>query len=121
MTAGPCILGSTLNRILGRHPQNSFQIGYIDTLSNDVLNNHGRVVILDGNKEDMGAFRFTHNEKNIIIATTDMPDFDDRPVDNKNVPSNHYSKVKDPGIAYGREGLYRNKNVAHENIRFEIA
>lgn len=81
----------------------------------------GRVVILEGNKADMGAFRFTHTKKNLMIAVTDMPDFDDRETNEKNVPVNHYSKIKKKGHVYGLTGLYKNNKIAHENIRLSIS
>ena len=118
--AGPCILGATVNKMLNRHPQTSFHAGDLDIISNSSLKDFGRVIILDGVKNDMGAFRFTYIEKNLIMATTDMPDFDDRPTDAKNIPSNHYSKVDKKGQVYGTSGLYKNLDIAHENIRIEV-
>ena len=79
--------------MLQRHPQRAFENGELDVSGID-LQFPGRVVILEGNKHDMGAFRFTYNAKNLILATTDMPDFDDRMTDEKNIPSHHYSKIK---------------------------
>jgi len=75
------------------------------------------VVILDGKKEDMGAFRFSFTEKNLILAATDMPDFDDKSTDRK---EHHYSKTRKAGALYGLSGLYRNNVVANEKIRFEL-
>lgn len=119
--AGPCILGATVNKMLNRHPQTSFHVGDLNLLSEHVSDAPGRVVILEGNKNDMGAFRFTYTKKNLIIATTDMPNFDDRPTNEKNIPSNHYSKIKKRGQVYGLKGLYRNNKVSHENIRVVLA
>ena len=106
--------------MLDRHAQTSFDIGDLDMNSKNDLNIPGRVVILEGNKHDMGAFRFTYTKKNLIIATTDMPNFDDRPTDKKDVPENHYSKINKKGHVYGLKGLYKNSKVANENIRFEL-
>lgn len=101
-TAGPCLLGSSINRVLGRHGQTSFRPGEITGIwdSNDrsktkqgtsfVIgladdnadhNNNarlpGRTIILHQNKWDMGAHRFTFVEENLVIAATDLPDADD--------------------------------------------
>ncbi len=106
--------------MLGRHPQTSFDAGDLDasssTSSRD-LNIPGRMVILDGKKDDMGAFRFTYTQKNLILAATDMPDFDDKSTERKN---HHYSKSRKKGAIYGLKGLYKNSVVANENIRFEL-
>jgi Glycosyltransferase sugar-binding region containing DXD motif len=105
-TAGPCLLGSSINRILGRHGQHKFQPG--DMLptwelptkpaeSKDGKKNAtkaaaasssqsgvenaripGRTVILKQNKEDMGAHRFTFVGKNMVVAATDLENSDDR-------------------------------------------
>lgn len=123
--AGPCIFGATMNKMLNRHPQTSFEVGELN-LSSSLLNHGtsnmpGRVIILEGNKVDMGAFRFTYTKKNLIIATTDMPDFDDRETNHKNVPVNHYSKIKQKGQVYGVSGLYKNNKIANENIQINMA
>ena len=109
--------------MLNRHPQTSFEIGEVklDLSTERFSEEIGRFVILEGNKKDMGAFRFTYTDKNLIIATTDMPNFDDRPTDAKDVPENHYSKVKKKGHVYGLKGLYKDNRIAHENIKIDLA
>lgn len=124
-TSGPCILGATVNKMLNRHPQTSFKSGDLNLMSKYVVSSSnstiGRAIIIQGNKHDMGAFRFTHTEKNLVVATTDMPNFDDRPLSGKkNIPENHYSNVNKKGQVYGTKGLYKNKIVSHENIRINI-
>lgn len=42
--------------MLNRHPQTSFEIGDLDVISNDELSKNGRVIVLDGNKEDMVSY-----------------------------------------------------------------
>lgn len=112
--------------MLNRHPQTGFDVGNLDLMSEyDTSNSNstiGRTVIIKGNKQDMGAFRFTFTEKNLVVATTDMPNFDDRPLSGtkKKIPENHYSKVKKKGQVYGTKGLYKNMRVSHENIRIDI-
>jgi hypothetical protein len=39
----------------------------------------GRTIILQQNKQDMGAHRFTWMERNLMVAVMDMPEYDDRP------------------------------------------
>jgi len=82
-TAGPCLLGASINRILGRAPQAIFESGELFP-ENDVhaSGNHpkvpGRTVILKQEKADMGLHRFTLVEKNLVVAATSLPYSDDR-------------------------------------------
>jgi hypothetical protein len=77
----------------------------------------GRTIILGQNKTDMGSHRFTFLERNIIVATTDMPDYDDRK------GATHYSdskKEKLPYILFGRKGVFKNLTPANELIRIVL-
>lgn len=100
-TAGPCLLGSSINRVLGRPGQTSFHPGEIKGIWNNNERNKtkqgtsfvvgvpddyvdlynarlpGRTIILHQNKWDMGAHRFTFVEENLVIAATDLPDSND--------------------------------------------
>ncbi len=69
-------------------------------------------------KWDMGAHRFTLVDKNLIVAATDMPDYDDR---ENSSDRPHYSKThnRKEGI-YGLQKLYTDRNVANEVIALEI-
>lgn len=118
-TTGPCILGATVNKVLGRHPQTSFSTN--TATDNMMFNNNtkvpGRIKFLDANKADMGAHRFTLLEKNLILAATDLPGSDDRKA------RKHYSNLMSGGgIMYGRTGLYKdNVDVANEVIKIVVA
>ena len=136
-TAGPCLLGASINRVFGRHGQTSFEPGEIAwhpddnskraTDQNDPSDESlslyipGRTIILQQNKWDMGAHRFTHLEQNLVVAATDLPDSNDR----ENLESEsqgsgggvHYSKTHAKVGIYGLEGLYTDKKQANENIR----
>ena len=93
-TAGPCLLGASMNRVLGVHGQTPFHPGEL-FLENDsgtsfvtgsgelgAIKIPGRTIILKQNKWDMAAHRFTFVEKNTVVGATDMEDWDDR----KNFP-----------------------------------
>jgi len=138
-TCGPCILGAGINNILGRHMQYEFDIGDIDIwevereelkkknphLTNDYslavspddprLLIPGRSVILEQNKNDMGAHRFTWADRHLIIAATDMPDYDDRPPTKE-----HYSKTHEKAGIYGVRKLYTDNKRANEEIRIVV-
>lgn len=120
---GPCILGASINKFLGRHPQTSFETNSTDKLlQNSRAKVPGRLIFLRGNKQDMGAYRFTLLEKNLILAATDMPDYDDRSTVNGHSNENHYSKLRhQKGRVYGMSGLYKDRNVANTVIKFVAA
>lgn len=134
-TAGPCILGAALNDVLGKHMQEEIKAGEIDIWEvekkknpslvdmDTIINNNdvrryipGRTAILSQNKEDMGAHRFTLLEKNIILAATDMPDYEDR----ENQDSKHYTKTRVKAGIYGLDKLYKDNDIADEEIRIYI-
>ena len=75
----------------------------------------GRTVILHQNKDDMGAHRFTDMDRHLIVASTDMPDYDDRPPSKE-----HYSKTHDKAGVYGLRKLYTDARRANEEIRFVV-
>jgi hypothetical protein len=144
-TAGPCLLGSSLNRVLGRNGQTSHKPGELKDLwtgeqrdrtaqgtSFIVGADHedhlearipGRTVILHQNKWDMGCHRFTFLEQNLVVAATDLPDSNDRekqsPEEGGGSPE-HYSKTHARIGIYGVKNLYQDQNSANEDIRITI-
>jgi hypothetical protein len=150
-TCGPCILGASINDVLGRHRQTGFDFGEIDLYAvqsgnrendqdvqssgtiNGVNGNGnadvesddprllvpGRTILLQQNKDDMGAHRFTLTESNLVVASTDLPDYDDRPPTYQ-----HYSKTHESFGIYGlpkqEASLYVNEKRANEEIRFRV-
>jgi hypothetical protein len=129
-TCGPCILGAGINNVLGLHMQNQFEVGDVDIWQSERkrlksdnsisirpddprLLIPGRTIILEQNKNDMGAHRFTLAERHIIVAATDMPDYDDRPSTKE-----HYSKTHVQAGIYGIRKLYTDTKRANEEIHF---
>ena len=102
--AGPCMLGSTMNQVLGRHRQTNFEAGEL-VHSDDALQIPGRTIILDQNKNDMGAHRFTFLEQNLIVLSTDFPNSDDR---EKIEGIEHYSNTRIRFTTYGVDSVYKN-------------
>jgi hypothetical protein len=130
-TCGPCILGASINDVLKRHRQTSFEYGDIDLFevekkeqdgmivveADDArLKIRGRSLLLKQSKEDMGAHRFTYDKNNIVVASTDLPDSDDRP---KSLV--HYSKTHEKIGIYGLNNVYADSHRANEMIRIRIA
>lgn len=137
MIAGPCLLGSSVNRVLGRHPNTSFEPGdliaekvkLVHEEQNDNINSAslegeirysvpGRTVILQQSKGEMGAQQFTLIEKNMFIAATDFPAYDDRQIagEKDEKSRNHYSDIRSTHSVYGLSGLYSDRNIANERI-----
>lgn len=148
-TAGPCALGSAMNRVLGRPGQTPFVPGELVVDNEGALKmatsfvlKHGsddvkaripgKVVLLHQNKWDMGAHRFTLTEQsNLIVAATDLPDSDDREAsaatttgpgaENKPQPEHYSSTHASVGI-YGLEHLYNDTlKRANENLEWFIS
>jgi hypothetical protein len=132
-TAGPCILGAMINKVLGRHGQTPFEAGEIDIWEASKSKNQdfvidfddipslripGRTIILHQDKWDMGAHRFTFLEKNLVVAATDLPDSDDR--SNQEKPPEHYSKTHVKAGIYGLDRLYTDNVRANEELRFRV-
>jgi len=128
-TAGPCLLGSAINRVLGRHGQEILEPGEIAPASKvDVWASRGpipgRIVILKQNKSDEAADHFIDVEKNLVVAATSIPDSDDR-WNSENGSSTeeakggeHYSKAHAIMEIYGiKDGLYTDLNAVREDIR----
>jgi len=79
MLSGPCALGLALNNALGNEPLSKFSPGLltwkgynekkIRGLNSDAI---GNVMILLADKNDLGAFRFSDPERNMIVASTDL-------------------------------------------------
>jgi len=131
-TCGPCILGAGINNLLGLHMQNQFEVGDVDIWQSERSQQKsdesvsvrpddprllipGRTIILEQNKNDMGAHRFTLSDRHIIVAATDMPDYDDRPSTKE-----HYSKTHEQAGVYGIRKLYTDTKRANEEIRFVV-
>jgi hypothetical protein len=130
-TCGPCILGASINDVLRRHRQTSFEYGEMDLFETEKaeqegaivlkaddprLEIRGRSILLKQNKDDMGAHRFTYDETNIVVASTDLPDSDDRP---KSLV--HYSKTHEKIGIYGLHNVYADNKRANEVIRIRMA
>lgn len=120
-TTGPCILGASLNKLIGRESQRSFEPGELLVNESANISFPGKLIFLNQARGDMGAHRFTFLEKNLIIAATDMPSYDDRvTVEDGHGLKDHYSKLRKKADIYGQEGLYKDNKIANEEIRFKL-
>jgi hypothetical protein len=128
-----------MNIVLNRHPQTGFKTGEIDIWGADARSHQeqrqkgalkpppamvepddprlsipGRSIILRQNKNDMGAHRFTFEEKNLVVCSTDMPDYDDRP------KKPHYAESGKQTSLYGTTQLYSDFSAANEEIKVVV-
>jgi hypothetical protein len=120
-TAGPCLLGASVNRVLGRSPIASFHAGDLDVASYN-MNIRGRTILLYQGKQDMGAHRFTDIDQNLVVCATDLPDAENGIKSNLTLtrPVRHYTTLQGKRIIYGLEGLYVNDIRANEDIRIVV-
>ena len=116
-SAGPCLLGASVNRVLGLRAQNQFKAGEIQPAEN-VPTIPGRTIILNQNKWDMGAHRFTLVEQNLVVAATDLEESNDR--DNVKESGEHYSKAHAKKGIYGLQNLYQDNRRADEDIQIRV-
>ena len=72
---------------------------------------------------DLGAQRFTDKERNLIVATTDMPGLISTPI--KGSSRKHYSKqttkYKNRGSVWGGFGVYANNLVLGKSIVLRLS
>jgi hypothetical protein len=119
-TAGPCLLGASINKVLGRSLQEPFVAGELIQNKGSDAELPGRTIILHQDKWDMGSHRFTFLEQNQVVAATDLEDSNDRNNQPSTGKTEHYSKTHKAIGIYGLEGLYRDKVQADEDIVFVV-
>jgi len=79
LLSGPCALGLAVNKALGNEPLSKFRVGLlkregfntknIEDLDSDAV---GNVLFLLADKDDLGEFRFSDPERNIMVASTEL-------------------------------------------------
>jgi len=126
---GPCLLGWSVNMVLGRDPQDQFEHGNL-TAKESNQGIPGKSIILMQRKNDMGSQRFTYFEKNLLIASTDLQDSEEPEIkedevdtdQNSYLSRSHYSNTRKKGNIYGLTGLYKSgiDKKANENIQIRI-
>ncbi len=112
---GPCAIGAAINTVLGRHMQANLAPGILNT-DGATVNIPGRSILLSQNKEDMGWHRFTWLDKNLVVAGTDMPNYDDRG------NQQHYSEKK-PAMKmalFGTKNIYKDFISKKEDIKISM-
>ena len=131
--SGPCGLGVAVNEASGRHPLKSFDIGWMPTPTDLGETDIGDSLILVGDKYDMGAFRISDPERNLVLASTDLDgvtkaghslsnptpvarkvssvDLSERP---------HYSDLVRGPLVWGTKGVYKDSKTMNIRMKFKV-
>jgi mannosyltransferase OCH1-like enzyme len=120
---GPCLLGMAMNEVLKRDPLTNFQPGWVH--DSDDSETIGHVLVLQANKSDMGAFRFTDIDRGIIMASTGMDGMSNADKDAFDAMSSrdaevHYSRTEVGVDVFGSERVYIDKHVTRELVLFSL-
>ncbi|GAX18267.1 hypothetical protein FisN_20Lh029 [Fistulifera solaris] len=134
LTAGPCVLGVSVNDVLRLHRKTGFEPGDIAPISNSDMGQSdgtnkahlsspddarllipGRSIILRQDRELNHWHRFVWDEMKMVAISTDLPEYDDRP---KSLV--HYSETHQKVEVYGLQGVYRNSLRSNEEITISI-
>jgi len=125
--SGPCALGLALNIALGNKPLQRIRTGLLrwnDGTTKDLesKNSVGNVMILLADKNDLGAFRFSDSERNILLASTDLQGLTKTPLryegekPSHEKPKPHYSKSTQGHQIWGAQGVYSDDMATNEEI-----
>lgn len=133
--SGPCALGVAMNEALHRAPLGSLSFGWIglEPFEFGGRLDNGDVLVLIGDKYDLGEFRISQPDNGVIVAATDIEGLDKSPRKIKNPtegevrrfflrhkPLPHYSNSKRGVSVWGTANVYRDSLVANENIRIRV-
>jgi len=117
-----CLLAKSVNSVMGEDQGTAFEHGdlpmsressaYGKTHRQAMSLFPGRVVVLDGNRQDMGGHRFTLRERNLVVAEADVRVLEDL--------SDNHTQARDMGGPYEFDTLYVDKERSYEDIRIYV-
>jgi len=113
-----CLLAKSVNSVLNRPLQTPFEPGNVKVQKTktpqlqELPKFPGRVVILNGDRNDMGGHRLTSTERNLIVAQADLEVLEDL--------SENNSTQEALGGPYDFEALYVDSVRANEDIRVYV-
>jgi hypothetical protein len=78
--------------------------------------------MLQADKQDMGYFRFSDVDRNLVVASTDMTDLSKKPLvdSERRFLRPHYSETEFASDVYGSEGVYVDKHAVDESIEIKL-
>jgi mannosyltransferase OCH1-like enzyme len=153
--SGPCALGIAMNEALGRPSLQAIETGWMSlekakkaqitlrkeekeytTDSADSYVDYGDALILILDKHDLGGFRFSDPERNLIVASTDLAGLEKkaRSIANpthadmkreaeqnrRRQQQGHYSKAGHGSLVWGIQGIYKDALVSRIRIHFVV-
>jgi hypothetical protein len=132
--SGPCGLGLAMNEALGRPSLDSLPVGYVEAADRDQSLDYGDAYVLVGDKYDLGQFRFSDSDRNIIFASTNVPDAESSaraPLHTAHADKDgqsrigqhrpeHYSLSKKGAKVWGTSNVYTNDLASDNAIRMNI-
>jgi len=142
LLTGPCALGVAINAALGREPLAKLEPGVLKrsafggTNSDETTGYYddiGDVLFLLGDKDDLGAFRFSDPDRNLIVASTDVPGLSGKPMSSRRVVGKegsvrkkkkvkpHYSVTNGGQKLWGTHDVYADDLVDEEHITLVVS
>lgn len=135
--SGPCLLGSAVNKALGRSNHLSkYDPGWlIPGVSNamravGVDEALGDSLLLIASRADMGALRFSDVDRNLMVASTGMTELSKDPIitmeelaqvqEAEQASHVHYSNFEHVNDVFGAEGIYIDSLVTNENVKLNV-
>eukprot|EP00978_Attheya_sp_CCMP212_P032584 scaffold128060_cov55-Attheya_sp.AAC.1 len=139
--SGPCALGASVNDAIGRNSFSRFDFGWMKKSRESIVEAHstskpgtGDTMILVADKSDLGAFRHSDPERNIIVATTDLRGLSKAPLEPSAIgqlqkkegmvrqkEKVHYSATNSDCWVWGTRGVYKDNMVNNEEIRLNVS
>lgn len=131
--SGPCGLGVAVNQELGRPSLSSLPIGYVKDRKREQQYDYGDTFILVGDKNDLGQFRISDSNRNIVFASTDIQgietsaripthvtDTEKNQLSRVRRPQQHYSSSKKGVAIWGSANVYKDDLVLDAMIRLRL-
>lgn len=132
--SGPCLLGSAVNKALGRRNYLSKYLpGWLipEGSNNTVVDDDvGDALLLIASRADMGALRFSDVDRNLMVASTGMTELSKDPILTMEEASQavqaesshvHYSSFEHVNDVFGAQGIYVDNLVTNEVIKLNVA
>jgi len=141
--SGPCALGISVNEALGQPSLKGYDLGWMPSPGIE-----GTSLILKLDKQDLGSFRLSDTTRQVIVASTNLPDMIEYTVENEDdatepvsssdvkgffgirgsetiseeeVPKvQHYSEADRGKLIWGAELVYTDLQVVDETMIFSI-
>jgi hypothetical protein len=137
LLSGPCALGVAMNEALGQSSLAAIVPGWTTLEITDESGStmdYGDALILLLDKHDLGGFRFSDPDRNLIVGSTNLNGLEktarevSNPTDAERKRQgarskrehSHYSDAAKGTDVWGTEGIYKDKLVSKLRIKFNV-